>query len=127
MAGVALGHAAETNGLARLGGSLGAAARGALRGRQAGFLAAPRAMPREQVFAISVVVLAGKLAKEYWRRYDSPEFVIMFLPSEGLLSAALEARPDLIQQGLDKKVFLATPTTLLAMVDAAVGGMLRRT
>ena len=55
-------------------------------------------------------------AKEYWRRYDSPEFVIMFLPSEGLLSAALEARPDLIQQGLDKKVFLATPTTLLAML-----------
>jgi DnaJ like chaperone protein len=63
VAGVALGHAAETNGLARLGGSLGAAARGALRGRQAGFLAAPRAMPREQVFAISVVVLAAKLAK----------------------------------------------------------------
>ena len=56
-------------------------------------------------------------AKEYWRRYDSPEFVIMFLPSEGLLSAALEARPELIQQGLDKKVFLATPTTLLG--DAA--------
>jgi DNA recombination protein RmuC len=55
-------------------------------------------------------------AKEYWRRYDSPEFVIMFLPSEGLLSAALEARPDLIQHGLDKKVFLATPTTLLAML-----------
>lgn len=55
-------------------------------------------------------------AKEYWRRYDSPEFVIMFLPSEGLLSAALEARPALIQEGVDKKVFLATPTTLLAML-----------
>ncbi len=55
-------------------------------------------------------------AKEYWKRYDTPEFVIMFLPSEGLLSAALEARPALIQEGLDKKVFLATPTTLLAML-----------
>lgn len=55
-------------------------------------------------------------AKEYWRRYDSPEFVILFLPSESLLSSALEARPDLIQFGLDRKVLLATPTTLLAML-----------
>lgn len=54
--------------------------------------------------------------KEYWRRYNSPEFVVMFLPSEGLLSAALEARPDLIQQGIDRRVLLATPTTLLAML-----------
>ena len=54
--------------------------------------------------------------KEYWRRYDSPEFVILFLPSESLLSTALEARPDLIQVGLDRKVLLATPTTLLAML-----------
>ena len=43
--------------------------------------------------------------KAYWKRYNSPEFVIMFLPSEGLLSAALEARPDLIQTGLDRKVW----------------------
>lgn len=55
-------------------------------------------------------------AKEYWRRYNSPEFVILFLPSESLLSTALEARPDLIQFGLDRKVLLATPTTLLAML-----------
>lgn len=54
--------------------------------------------------------------KEYWRRYDSPAFVILFLPSESLLSTALEARPDLIQVGLDRKVLLATPTTLLAML-----------
>lgn len=54
--------------------------------------------------------------KEYWRRYDSPEFVIMFLPSESLLGAALEIRPELIQLGLDRKVFLATPMTLMAML-----------
>ncbi len=54
--------------------------------------------------------------KEYWRRYNSPEFVILFLPSEGLLSSALEASPDMIQYGLDRKVLLATPTTLLAML-----------
>lgn len=54
--------------------------------------------------------------KAYWKRYNSPEFVIMFLPSEGLLSAALEARPDLIQTGLDRKVLVATPSTLMAML-----------
>ncbi|MEI2718246.1 MAG: DNA recombination protein RmuC [Candidatus Nanopelagicales bacterium] len=54
--------------------------------------------------------------KEYWRRYNSPEFVIMFLPSESLLGAALEIRPDLVQLGLDRKVFLATPMTMMAML-----------
>jgi DNA recombination protein RmuC len=57
-------------------------------------------------------------AKEYWRRYDSPEFVIMFLPAEGLLSAALETRPELLQLALDRKIVLATPTTLLAILHA---------
>ncbi len=64
VAGVALGHAAETSGLARLGGQLGTAARGVLSGGRApGFLAGPQAVPREQVFAIGVVVLAAKLSK----------------------------------------------------------------
>ncbi len=55
-------------------------------------------------------------SKEYWRRYDSPAFVILFLPSEPLLSAALEERPDLLQRAFDKDVVLATPTTLLALL-----------
>ncbi|MFN8126239.1 MAG: DNA recombination protein RmuC [Candidatus Nanopelagicales bacterium] len=54
--------------------------------------------------------------KAYWKRYNSPEFVIMFLPSEGLLSSALEVRPELLQTGLDRKVLLATPATLMAML-----------
>ena len=55
-------------------------------------------------------------SKEYWRRYDSPAFVILFLPSEPLLSAALDERPDLLQRAFDKDVVLATPTTLLALL-----------
>ncbi len=57
-------------------------------------------------------------AKEYWRRYDSPELVVAFLPSEALLSAALEARPDLIEHAFARDVVLATPTTLLALLRA---------
>ena len=55
-------------------------------------------------------------AKEYWRRHDSPEFVVLFLPAESFLSAALEARPDLLERAFAKDVVLATPTTLLALL-----------
>jgi DNA recombination protein RmuC len=55
-------------------------------------------------------------SKEYWRQYDSPEFVVMFLPAEGLLAAALGAQPELLQKGIDKRVLIATPNTLLAML-----------
>lgn len=55
-------------------------------------------------------------AKEYWRRHDSPEFVVLFLPAESLLAAALEQRPDLLERAFAKDVVLATPTTLLALL-----------
>ena len=53
---------------------------------------------------------------EYWRRYDSLELVVLFLPAESLLAAALEVRPDLLQHAFDRDVVLATPTTLLAIL-----------
>ena len=55
-------------------------------------------------------------SKAYWETYDSPEFVVMFLPAEGLLSAALEVKPALLQNAFDANVVLATPTTLLAVL-----------
>lgn len=55
-------------------------------------------------------------AKRYWDRHGTPEFVVMFLPSEGLFSAALTARPALLQEALDERVIPATPTTLLALL-----------
>jgi DNA recombination protein RmuC len=57
-------------------------------------------------------------SKEYWRRYDSLELVVLFLPAESLLSAALDVRPDLLEYAFSRDVVLATPTTLLALLRA---------
>ena len=55
-------------------------------------------------------------SKEYWRRYDSPEFVVLFLPAESFLSSALDYRPDLLEYAFARDVVIATPTTLLALL-----------
>ena len=55
-------------------------------------------------------------SKEYWSRYESPEFVVLFLPAESFLSAALEVRPDLLEYAFSRDVVIATPTTLLALL-----------
>lgn len=59
-----------------------------------------------------------KLAsKQYWRQFDeSPEFVVMFLPAESLLSLALQTDPALLERAFRRNVVLATPTTLLALL-----------
>lgn len=57
--------------------------------------------------------------KKYWTYFESsPEFVILFLPSEAILSAAVSQNPDLIEMGAENKVMLATPTTLIALLKA---------
>ncbi len=57
--------------------------------------------------------------KAYWTGLDStPDFVVMFLPGEHLYSAALEVDPDLIEDAMARRVLIATPTTLLAMLRA---------
>ena len=56
-------------------------------------------------------------AKAYWRRFDpSPEFVVMFVPGEVFLSAALEADPALLEHAFGVDVVIATPTTLMALL-----------
>ena len=55
-------------------------------------------------------------SKEYWRRYESPEFVVLFLPAESFLSSALDVRPDLLEYAFARDVVIATPTTLLALL-----------
>ena len=58
-------------------------------------------------------------AKKYWRLdVNSPEFVVLFLPSQALAAEALNQQPDLIEYGAAKDVLLASPTTLIAMLRA---------
>ncbi len=56
-------------------------------------------------------------AKTYWKQFDqAPEFVVLFVPGESFLSQALEAEPTLLEYAAQKKVVLATPTTLIALL-----------
>ena len=53
---------------------------------------------------------------------DSLDFVVMFVPGESYFSAAMEARPQLFQDAFDKKVLIATPTTLVAILKSTAYG-----
>jgi DNA recombination protein RmuC len=63
-----------------------------------------------------MTILSGKA---YWEQFaTAPELVVMFIPGEAFVGAAVEADPALLEDGMARRIVVATPTTLVALLRA---------
>ncbi|HFD86952.1 MAG TPA: DNA recombination protein RmuC [Gammaproteobacteria bacterium] len=62
-------------------------------------------------------------AKQYWAQFENtPDFVVLFIPGDQFLTAALEQDPNLLEDSLRNNIVLATPSSLIAMLRAVAFG-----
>ena len=57
-------------------------------------------------------------AKEYWRRYDGLDCVILFIPHDGMYHAAIQDEAELIRDACEKRVFISNPMSLIPLLKA---------